>query len=278
MDVSKRSGILILIILIVAALVVYVWVDFSPEVIYDKEHVAAIQQQIDSLKAANNQPQKPDFYPFNPNFISDYKGYTLGMSPEEIDKLHRFRESDKWINSVADFKQVTGVSDSLLADISPFFKFPEWVNNSSQQKKRTSTSSKKIKRPLNKATFDQLIEVEGMTEKAARDILYFRKRLGGFVEDNQLFDVYGVPNKLVYAIKDEFTVKNIPKVTSIDINTASASDLATLPYITFDVAKEIVDYRLLHEGFNELDELNKIPGITPYKFARIKLYLSTNQN
>mgnify|MGYP001266697110 CR=1 FL=1 len=50
MDVSKRSGILILIILIVAALVVYVWVDFSPEVIYDKEHVAAIQQQIDSLK------------------------------------------------------------------------------------------------------------------------------------------------------------------------------------------------------------------------------------
>lgn len=58
----------------------------------------------------------------------------LGMSLVEIDKLHRFRESDKWVNSKADFKKVTGVSDSLLAEISPYFKFPEWVTNPKPKK------------------------------------------------------------------------------------------------------------------------------------------------
>ena len=278
MDVQKRSGILILIILIAAGLAIYIWVDFSPEVDYNKERVVIIQRQIDSIKAAEKQVKKPDFYPFNPNFISDYKGYTLGMSPEEIDKLHRFRESDNWINSAADFKRVTGVSDSLLADISPYFKFPEWVTSSNSQNKSAGASKENPKKALNKITHDELMSIKGMTQKAARDILYFRKRIGGFLEDNQLFDVYGVPNKVVYAIKDKYTVKNEPQIEMLNVNTASASDLSTLPYITFEVAKEIVDYRLLNEGIEDLDELNKIQGITPYKFDRIKLYLSTNQN
>ncbi|MFD2828841.1 hypothetical protein ACFSYG_20345 [Leeuwenhoekiella polynyae] len=38
---------------------------------------------------------QPKIYPFNPNFITDYKGYTLGMRMVEIDKLLRFREKDQ---------------------------------------------------------------------------------------------------------------------------------------------------------------------------------------
>ena len=42
--------------------------------------------------------------PFNPNFITDYKGYTLGMSLDEIQRLHKFRSQDKWVNSAHDFQ------------------------------------------------------------------------------------------------------------------------------------------------------------------------------
>lgn len=50
------------------------------------------------------------------------------MSLEELDRLRAFLEKDDWINSLADFQRVTGVSDSLLKEISPYFKFPDWVN------------------------------------------------------------------------------------------------------------------------------------------------------
>ena len=41
----------------------------------------------------------------------------------------KFRESNQWVNSAKEFQQVTKVSDSLLATISPYFKFPDWVTN-----------------------------------------------------------------------------------------------------------------------------------------------------
>ena len=40
--------------------------------------------------------KKDTIYPFNPNFISDYKGYKLGMSIQEIDRLHQYRAQNKY--------------------------------------------------------------------------------------------------------------------------------------------------------------------------------------
>ncbi len=58
------------------------------------------QQKITVLK--QNAIQKDTFkiYPFNPNFITDYKGYTLGLSITEIDRLHKFRKKDEFVNSI----------------------------------------------------------------------------------------------------------------------------------------------------------------------------------
>ena len=82
----------------------------------------AIQAQIDSFK---NLPKASTIYPFNPNYLSDQRGYFLGLSPLEIDRLHAYRTQGKWINSAEDFQRVTGV-DSTWMDkrYSPYFKFP----------------------------------------------------------------------------------------------------------------------------------------------------------
>ena len=52
---------------------------------------------------------------------SDFKGYRLGMSIEEIDRLHKFREQGKFVNSIKRFQEITQVSDSLLNIIAPYF-------------------------------------------------------------------------------------------------------------------------------------------------------------
>ena len=99
------------------------------------------------------------------------------------------------------------------------------------------------------------------------------QKIGGYQIDDQLYDVYGVTTKQKRAILNEYTVNEKPPVQYINVNTATASDLATVPLLNFDLAKEIVDYRILHEGIISLDELSVLDGMTDYKLARIKLYL-----
>lgn len=92
----------------------------------EKEKWMAIQSELD-VEKKNFSTQKQKVFPFNPNFISDYKGYKLGMSVAEIDRLHAFRRKNSYVNSAEEFQKVTLVSDSLLNELAPYFKFPSWV-------------------------------------------------------------------------------------------------------------------------------------------------------
>lgn len=278
-DRRKRGGILLLGALILGVLTYGFWVTPEKTMLIskqEKETVFYFQRQVDSLKELALAGKTLKIYPFNPNFITDYKGYTLGMSSQEIDRLHRFRQSDKWINSIADFKRVTGVTDSLLATISPYFKFPEWVTNPKPKKQYTPRKKWKTaeeKGKLNSITYNDLMKLEGMGETAAQKIISHHKKVGGYLVDQQIYDVYGVSNQLKREVLNHYTVKEKPQVTLLDANTATASDLSTIPLLHFDLAKEIVDYRLLHEGIKSIENLRNLDGMTDYKFERIKLYL-----
>mgnify|MGYP001372320554 CR=1 FL=1 len=278
MDSGQRSGILILLLALLIVFVGLLVRQNSSQPSLPDAQVLAIRQQIDSLKQDRLKDKKDTIYPFNPNYITDYRGYVLGLSVEEIDKLHAYRESNKWINSASDFKKVTGVADSTLEKISPYFKFPSWVTSPKPKNKNTWTGKAVDKKgDLNLATVRDLMQVDGVTEDLAKAILNYRKKYGGFVEEFQLYDVDALSTEMVRAIRKDFTVKTVPHVEKMNVNTASASDLATLPFIKFYMARDIVDYRDLHEGIDSIAELKKIRGITSFTFDRIKLYLATDQ-
>ncbi|PKP24924.1 MAG: competence protein ComEA [Bacteroidetes bacterium HGW-Bacteroidetes-2] len=278
---KQRNGILLLVIVIIILQCVYFFVDFSYETLLETNtsEIITAQRQIDSLKQATLQERQPIISAFNPNFITEYKGYTLGMSIEEMERLQQFRKKDQWINSVADFKRVTQVSDSLLDAISPYFQFPEWVTNPNPKTNSWLDKPQKSfvqKTDLNKATQEQLEEINGIGEVLSKRIIDYRTRLNGFLTDEQLYDVYGLEASVVKRIIDEFTVKEKPQIEKININKASASDIATLPFINFQLAKEIVDYRMLHEGIKSFDELKNISGFPAQKIERFILYLALN--
>ncbi len=279
-DARKRRGILFFALIIILVTIIIIWyhpnktVDISE---IEQLKVENLQREIDSLKSIAIENSKPKIYPFNPNFITDYRGYTLGMTPEEIDRLLRFRESGKWINSTRDFKNVTQVSDSLLAIISPYFKFPQWVTNTKPTTNTTTKwKTKEQKQELNKLTYESLLEIDGVNEQDATKIITHLNKVGGYQVDQQLYDVYGVSSKVKRLVLNDYTVKEKPKIELINVNTATASDLSTIPLLNFELAKEIVDYRILREGIKSLEELQKLDGMTDYKFERIKLYLHIN--
>lgn len=246
--------------------------------VFASAEVAHYQKQIDSLKQVVL-TTKPKRYPFNPNFISDYKGFTLGMSTAEIDRLHEFRAKNKYVNSAAEFQAVTKVSDSLLNEIKPYFKFPEWVRNKKKKKKiypKQTYAKKEVvvfkKIDINKATIEELRKVYGIGEKLSARIVKYRAKLNGFVATAQLNDVYGLKPEVIERLWERFYLEK-PVITKLNLNTCTLEELLKVPYINYELADEILNQRTLREGFTNFEELTKIQNFPSDKLKIIEVYL-----
>jgi len=238
------------------------------------------QKEVDSLVAEQRQKFVPKVYPFNPNYITDYKGYTLGMIAEEINRLHAYRAKNKWVNSTKEFQRVTKVSDSLLKSIAPYFKFPDWVTKSTQKSTFTADTSTKSfvqKIDLNKATVKQLQKVYGIGAFYSERIVRLRDSFeGGFISDIQLQGIQGLAPEVITNILKEFTVKTPRVIEKIDLNSATIEQLVGIQYIDYELAYEIIELRMLRDGYNAIEELTKVKGFPKEKLEIIKLYLSFN--
>ena len=276
-DNQQRGGILLLCSLIVGLCCFLHFYSPQPTLLLDICSPQIVKQQayVDSLRLDALERKKPKRYPFNPNFISDYKAYTLGLTAAQFDRLSRYRSKNKWINSLKDFKVVTKASDSLMAIIGPLFKFPDWVVKSSSSPQKTSSLalSYKDKIDLNVATSAQLQQVRGIGPALSARIISYKDKLGGFSADKQLLSVWGLSERVVANVLAAFTVKTPKQIHQISVNTASASDIATISGISYDLAKQIWEFRVLRQKIVSLSELQKIEGMTASKYALIELYL-----
>lgn len=163
-----------------------------------------------------------------------------------------------------------------MAIIGPLFKFPDWVVKSKAASSQKSVSvglSYTDKTDLNTATQIQLQKVRGIGPALSARIISYRDKLGGFSVDKQLQNVWGLSQQVVANVLAGFTVKTPKQIKQIAINTASVSDIATIPGISFDFAKEIWEFRILRQKIESLSELKKIEGMTTSKYALIELYL-----
>lgn len=272
---QERSGIFFLLLIVIVLQGGYYYVKANPS---QSETSFVLntgeQSKIDSLK--NHQPEASvKIYPFNPNYLTDYKGYTLGLSTSELDRLFAFRKKGKFVNSAKEFQAVTKVSDSLLNVLSPYFKFPDWVTKN-QSLKRIASKPRKAKKikDLNAASVEDLKSIYGIGETLSKRIIKFRDRLGGFLVNEQLYDVYGLKPEVVEKALLEFQVMEVPSISKISINKASAAELSQLIYISRSLAFDIVAHRERNGEYQSFQELSHIDKFPKEKLDRIALYLS----
>ncbi len=279
---QQQKGIYLLFGIIIVLQLVYYFVDFSPiqEKDSGKQQWLSLQPVVDSLKLHKSN-DKPAVYPFNPNFISDYKGYKLGMSVAEIDRLLAFRKQNKFVNSAKEFQDVTKVSDSLLNTIAPFFKFPDWVNNKKNKadfKKYPNSAfaqkEKIVPIDINTATQDDLIKINGIGEAISLRILTQKEKLGAFVSMEQMKEVWGLSPEVILNLNKYFAITKLPDLNKVDINNASLKELSAFFYFKNDLARQIVKYRSMNGDFRTIEDLIKINNFPVDKAKYIALYLN----
>ena len=276
---SHRRGLVVLFIIIFALQCIYTFTDFTSKEnpLADVHQWNEMQLIVDSLKIEKKN-FKRKIYPFNPNFITDYKGYQLGMSVPEIDRLFEFRKTNKYVNSAAEFQQVTKVSDSLLATISPNFKFPDWVTNKKpsiyQKYENFKTAEILLVKDINLATAEDIMKVYGIGSALSERILTERKKFGSFLSMEQIDYIWGLSPEVIVNTKKYFKILNPPEIAKIKINDVSIKELQQFPYFNYNIAKKIVVYRSMNGTIQSASDLTKIKDFPVEKIEIIALYLA----
>ena len=280
---SQKRGLFFLVLLVIAIQLYIYYPRSSDQHIVDQYSTLfndEYQKQISLLDSINTIAiaKRDTIYPFNPNFITDYRGFVLGMSTEEIDRLLSFRKENKYVNSAKEFQQITQVSDEWLKTYSTYFKFPDWVNNPKVKREYVDYSKPKVEVPIvaiciNSATLEDLQKVRGIGPYYADKIMKEREKYGGFVSIQQLKFVYGLSEEVVNELYRYFKVMNAPTVTTLNINEASISQLKELPYMNYYIAREVVKHRSMNGDFVNKEGLLQIEKFPIDKIDIISLYL-----
>ncbi len=280
---EQRKGVLLLFTLIIIFQCIYFILNsidfgFQNESSKEKERWLSLQHEIDSLKL-EKKTKDDTIFPFNPNYISDYKGYVLGLSIEEIDRLQKYRKKGKFVNTPQEFKAVTGISDSILLKLTPYFRFPENFKTTSYSKNRDAVVSKKHKKKtiividINKATEEDLIRVYGIGPYFAKKIVKRRAQLGAFVSMEQMADFTRLMPHALEGLKQQFAVLSVPSPLKLNINSASLNQLAYFPYFNKELARSIITRRSMLGKITKIEELLEINGFPAEKEKIITLYL-----
>ena len=270
---KERNGILLLSCLLLVLVVFYQFsyllkqeskTDFSAfekalaELEYEQE--PTIEKQNDSL-----------FF-FNPNTLNDKGWFALGLSSKRINTLRNFQKTGATFKTKKDLKKCFSITDEFYKRIKEFVLIPE-IKNSGTTSIKPKTTRQLVE--INKADSLQLITINGVGPFYAKQILKYRKQLGGFISYNQITEIWGLENLEFEKFKQKTSVDTLC-ISKININTVELNELRLHPYLNYKQAKMIVNYRKQHGSFKQVKDIRKIKPITLELFRKIAPYLKTH--
>ena len=297
---SERNGILVLLVLIVILTVTPSLLDlflkkqkvdysqFEAEI--DKFIASSQNQEIDSNENnINLDTIKKEYFPFDPNNVTEIELYKLGLSQKLVKTWLNFRNKGGKFYDKDDVKKIYGLPDSVFKKIEPYItivnldnhnniynnnwkeKFnSNWIENKSQQPyckdSKTTTAIE-----INNADTAQFSTLPGIGYGYARLIIKYRERLGGFVKKEQLLEVYGFTNETYLKIVNLVYV-DATNIRKINLNKAEYKDLYKHPYFSKDLINRILEYRKIQGKINNIDEMVKNKMITQEEADKIKPY------
>ena len=124
---------------------------------------------------------------------------------------------------------------------------------------------------LNASDTMALRRVPGIGPYFARKIARYRTRLGGFVSRDQLLEIQDFPESALpyFAVESDAA----SSIRRININTATSEELRQHPYISFLMARQIMDYRRLRGKVTDLNDFRLLPTFTEDVIRKLRPYI-----
>jgi competence protein ComEA len=186
---------------------------------HQKELVLSKKREI-----KNNHPLSIDRR-FDPNSVSKDELIAFKIPGFVAANWEKYINSGGVFKKESDIKKIYGINQELYDQIAPWILIEstkELVENNSNSFKTIYSKSgiieKKIRLGINTADSIALLEVNGIGPFYAGEIVKYRKKLGGYVNINQLTEIYKIDTLKLNKLKKQLYLDTI-EVRKISINT-----------------------------------------------------------
>ena len=228
-----------------------------------------IQVEIERIKASHTKGGSWTLRSFDPNGLEDFRGYLLGIPHQALDSLYAFRSRGGVLYNLQQFAKVSRLPDSIIDRLRPYLAFPAYGKRTRLEPLGQDLAGK----DLNTVSAGDLQSVSGIGPVLSGRIVKFRDALGGFLAHSPLYDVYGLESEVALRVIRAFPLQSIPSVNRVSVNKGTLKELASLVYLTHEMAEAIVARRDSLGPYRSLQELREIKSIPRTKIERIALYL-----
>jgi DNA uptake protein ComE-like DNA-binding protein len=216
-------------------------------------------ENIRNFGKTNTVKSKIQYHPFDPNQL-DLEGWkAFGFSEKQAVTIISYRDRNLRgsFKSLDDLQKCFVISAEKFQEIKPYIKLQE------KQQEKTDFS----KTDLNTITFKQLIEF-GLDERSAGSIIGFRKKLGGFMNKQQILSTYNIDQDLVQKLISiaPLNTSDVPRYSLVE---APEEWLKNHPYFKYS-ADKIIFYRISNPDDKKIWKLLKLK---PEYEERMKLYV-----
>ena len=251
-----------------------------------------------------------ELFPFDPNTADSAQLLRLGFQPWQIRNIYRYRAHGGVYSHPEDFARLYGLTVGQYRMLAPYIRIAEQFRPASEvYGKRYAGNSGNSRNPgnpglsgysgsssgsgpstsggyvrdtllypvklkagehidLNLADTTQLCKVPGIGAYYARRIVRYRDQLGGFYNTGQLLDIEGFP-------QDALPYLNVRtgQIQKLNVNKLREDQLRKHPYISFNQARAILNYRRLRGSIRDLSDLRLLPEFPPEMIERLAPYL-----
>jgi len=291
---KKERNAVIVLISIIILLIIYLNVAdliFKPQPVdfsaFEKE-IAELQNQKNNSTDTLSNFSSPDeafeleYFQFNPNHLANEDWKKLGLSDKQIQTIKNYESKGGRFRKKEDLKKIYGISPELYLKLEPYITFGDTLKRIDSKQLAVGKdsvgnnkliSNKNLLIELNSTDSATLTTIKGIGPFFAKSIIKQRNALGGFYKKEQLLEIWKFDEEKLKSIENHITI-DATKIKKVNINTCEAKDLKT-PYINWNQANAIVNYRKKHGNYKSVDEIKKTDLVNEETFRKIEPYLTT---
>lgn len=229
-------------------------------------------ENVQEYTIREDEVQQPEYRLFDPNEITLAELDEMRF-PHFIGKnLINYRKAGGRINNKSDFNKLYGMSDSIFSEWEPYLIIQEPAEKEFANVALTVQPLLEI----NSADSVDLLDVHGIGPYYAGKIISYRNRLGGFLSTEQIMEIRGMDSTKYFNIVNQISADTL-KISKIDLNSVSLTELKKHPYISARSAEAVLKYRNFADSIKDINEILENNIVPETEFEKLKPYISVGK-
>jgi competence protein ComEA len=219
----------------------------------------------DSENLSDDKLPHPVMFKFDPNNLPDDKWQQLGLSKRQISIIKHFESKGGHFYKKEDVQKIYGITDDDYKRLEPYIVIPA-------EEYASTKAAPGVIIEINSADSAKLTQIRGIGPAFAQRIIEYRTRLGGFLNKDQLKEVYGIDTVKYAQIQNEVSV-NPSHITKIKINEVDFEGLRKFPYLTNKQTNAVIQYRKQHGDYRSITDMKNIVILDEDILRKIEPYI-----